>query len=118
MGAMLYAIEAGGHVVFYGTDTAVLLEETWHGFRQRKMRFDVVILDHTYAPDQPGSDHMSAYQVIEHARRMRAEGVLDGRGRVFAIHIAPEGNPTHDHLTPFANQHGYDVAYDGLVLRV
>ena len=40
MGAMLYAIEAGGHVVFYGTDTAVLLEETCHVFRQRKMRFD------------------------------------------------------------------------------
>lgn len=36
MAAMLYAIEAGGHVVFYSTDAAVLLEETWHVFRERK----------------------------------------------------------------------------------
>jgi phosphoribosyl 1,2-cyclic phosphate phosphodiesterase len=29
MGAMLYAIEANGRGVFYGTDTATLFEETW-----------------------------------------------------------------------------------------
>ena len=74
MGAMLYAIETEGRSIFYGTDTATLFEQTWQAFRQYKMRFDIVILDHTYGPDQPGSDHLSAHQVIEHANRMRAEG--------------------------------------------
>jgi phosphoribosyl 1,2-cyclic phosphate phosphodiesterase len=118
MGAMLYAIEANGRAVFYGTDTAALFEQTWQVFRERNMRFDVVILDHTYGPEQPGGDHMNAKQVIEHADRMRAEGVLDGLSRVFATHIAHEGNPAHDDLEAFAKEHGYEVAYDGLAISL
>ena len=118
MGAMLYAIEAEGRSVFYGTDTATLFEQTWQAFRRRQMRFDVVILDHTYGPDQHGSDHLSAHQFIEHANRMRAEGVLGADSRVFATHIAHEGNPAHPDLTAFANKHGYEVAFDGLTLKI
>ena len=118
MGAMLYAIEAAGCSVFYGTDTAPLFDQTWQTFRQQKMRFDVVILDHTYGPEQPGTDHLSAHQVIEHANRMRSEGLVGSHARVFATHIAHEGNPAHPDLAEFAKQHGYQVAYDGLVLKV
>jgi phosphoribosyl 1,2-cyclic phosphate phosphodiesterase len=118
MGAMLYAIEADGCAVFYGTDTATLFEQTWQAFRQYKMRFDVVILDHTYGPEQPGRDHLSAHQVIEHANRMRSEGVLGPSGRIFATHIAHEGNSAHTDLSAFAKHHGYEVAYDGLVLTI
>ncbi|MBI5354486.1 MAG: hypothetical protein HZB50_17740 [Chloroflexi bacterium] len=118
MGAMLYAVESDGCCMFYGTDTATLLEQTWRGFHQFKMRFNVVILDHTYGPDQPGSDHLSAHQVIEHVARMRNEGLLTENSRVFATHIAHEGNPAHPELAKFAAQHGYEIAYDGLVLEV
>ena len=116
MGAMLYSIEANTRAVFYGTDTAALLEETWQAFRKHRMQFDVVILDHTYGPEQSGDDHLSAHQVIEHAERMRAEGMLARGARIFATHIAHEGNPPHPELEAFAEQHGYEVAYDGLVL--
>ena len=118
MGAMLYAIEAAGCAVFYGTDTATLFEQTWQTFRQHKMRFDVVVLDHTYGPEQLGTDHLSARQVIEHANRMRAEGVLGPHARLFATHIAHEGNPAHPDLAAFAKEHGYEVAYDGLVVPI
>jgi phosphoribosyl 1,2-cyclic phosphate phosphodiesterase len=115
---MLYSIEANGGAVFYGTDSATLFEETWQAFREHKMRFDAVILDHTYGPEQPGSDHLNAHQVIEHANRMRPEGVLGDHGRVFATHIAHEGNPAHPDLVAFAKKHGYEVAYDGLIVRI
>src|SRR5260370_4111276 len=59
MGAMLYAIEAAGRAIFYGTDTAPLLEHTWEAFRRHKMRFNVVVLDHTYGPEQRGDDHLN-----------------------------------------------------------
>ena len=52
MGEMLYAIEANGRAIFYGTDTGPLFQKTWQVFRGRKMRFDVVILDHTMAPNK------------------------------------------------------------------
>lgn len=118
MGAMLYAVEADGRSLFYGVDTAALPEPVWRAFHDRQMRFDVVILDHTYGPNQEGSDHLSARQVIEHVARMRAEGLLAPHGRAFATHIAHEGNPAHPELVEFAGQHGYEVAYDGLVVEV
>jgi phosphoribosyl 1,2-cyclic phosphate phosphodiesterase len=114
---LLYAVEAGGGSIFYGTDTAKLPEETWQAFHRRKLRFDIVILDHTYGPDEPGSDHLSARQVIEHVARMREEHLLADRARVFATHIAHEGNPAHPELADFAARHGYEVAYDGLTVR-
>lgn len=113
---LLYAIAAGGESIFYGTDTATLPEETWQTFHRHKLRFDIVILDHTYGPEEPGSDHLSARQVIEHVVRMREERLLADRARIFATHIAHEGNPAHPELADFAARHGYEVAYDGLTV--
>ena len=117
-GALLYAITSNGRGIFYGTDTAALFEETWQAFHQYEMRFDLVVLDHTYGPDEPGGDHLSAHQVAEHTKRLREEGILKDNGRVFATHIAHEGNPVHPELVEFASQHGYEVAYDGLRITV
>jgi len=117
-GASLYAIEKDGCSIFYGTDTAEFLDETWHAFRDHELCFDLVILDHTYGPDEPGSDHLSARQVAEHTRRMREEGILEEDGRVFATHIAHEGNPSHEELSAFAKQNGYEIAYGGLLLSI
>ena len=115
-GAYLYAIERDGCHIFYGTDTAEFLDDTWQAFDDLKLAFDLVVLDHTYGPDEPGSDHLSAHQVADHTQRMRAEGILKADGRVFATHIAHEGNPDHDALSEFAKAHGYEIAYDGLVV--
>jgi phosphoribosyl 1,2-cyclic phosphate phosphodiesterase len=111
---LLYAVETGERSVFYGTDTATLSEETWRAFHQLGVRFDLVILDHTYGPDEPGSDHLSARQLIDHVDRMRDEGVLAKGGQAYATHIAHEGNPPHPELEDFAAQHGYKIAHDGL----
>jgi phosphoribosyl 1,2-cyclic phosphodiesterase len=113
---LLYAVEADGRSIFYGTDTATLPEETWQGFHRQGLRFDLVILDHTYGPKEPGTDHLSARQLIAHAARMREERLLAQGARVFATHIAHEGNPAHPELVDFATEHGYEVAYDGLTI--
>jgi phosphoribosyl 1,2-cyclic phosphate phosphodiesterase len=113
---LLYSVEGGGRSIFYGTDTATLPEETWQALHRCKLRFDVVILDHTYGPDEPGSDHLSAQQFIEHVGRMREEGLLTDTARAFATHIAHQGNPVHPDLADFAARHGYEVAYDGLTV--
>jgi len=117
IGALLFAIEVDGHSIFYGTDTAVLAEETWQAFRQYDMHFDLVILDHTYGPDELGRDHLSAHQFIEHVERMRYEDILKESGRAFATHIFHEGNPIHTELSKYALRHGYEIAYDGLIVN-
>lgn len=114
---LLYAIETDEQCVFYGTDTAMLPEETWQGFRCYDMRFDVAILDHTYGPGMPSTDHLSADGFIETVARMHAEGILTRNARVFATHISHEGNPPHPELAAFAAKHGYEIAYDGLIVE-
>ncbi len=74
--ALLYAIQAEGRSIFYGTDTAALPEETWQRLKNYNFRFDLVILDHTYGPDEAGSDHLSAHQFIEHIARLREADLL------------------------------------------
>jgi phosphoribosyl 1,2-cyclic phosphate phosphodiesterase len=113
---LLYAIQTKDRCIFYGTDTAVLPEETWQGMQLRKFHFDLVILDHTYGPEEVGSDHLSAQQTIEHITRMREDGLLSDQARAYATHIAHEGNPPHPQLSAFAAKHGYEIAYDGLIV--
>jgi phosphoribosyl 1,2-cyclic phosphate phosphodiesterase len=114
--SLLYAIKTEDRCIFYGTDTAILPEETWHGLERLNWRFDLVILDHTYGPEQVGSDHLSAHQLIEHLTRMRAENMLSKHAQAFATHIAHEGNPPHPQLSAFAADHGYEIAFDGLTI--
>jgi phosphoribosyl 1,2-cyclic phosphate phosphodiesterase len=113
---LVFAVEGQGRSIFYGVDTAALTEETWRGFHQHNLRFDMVILDHTYGSGVPGTDHLSADQFIEHIARMREEGLLTHAARAFATHISHEGNPPHPELAEFAARHGYEIAYDGLAV--
>lgn len=116
MEPLLYAIESREHSIFYGTDTAPLPEETWQAFHKYNLRFSLVILDHTYGPDERGGDHLDSHQFVEHIGRMREEGLVTKQARFFATHIAHEGNPVHPQLVEYAAQHGYEVAYDGLTV--
>ena len=118
MESLLYAVQDEALTLFYGTDTAALQEVVWDGFHQFKLCFDLVILDHTYGPEEDGGDHLSAHQLIQHADRMRREGLLAEHARILATHIAHEGNPPYPELSEFALQHGYEIAYDGLTLNI
>jgi phosphoribosyl 1,2-cyclic phosphate phosphodiesterase len=118
LGAMLYAVEANGRSIFYGTDTDALPEAAWQALSRLKLRFDLVILDHTYGQNKQANDHMSAGQVIEHFARMRVEGLLAPNARSFATHIAHDANPAHPELVGLARQQGYEIAFDGLTLEL
>jgi phosphoribosyl 1,2-cyclic phosphate phosphodiesterase len=113
---LLYAVSDGKQTVFYGIDTAVISEETWQGFHQHNLQFDIVILDHTYGPGFSRGDHLDATQFIQHIQRMKEEGLLSDNADIFATHISHEGNPPHHDLTRFAALNGYKIAYDGLVI--
>ena len=124
---LLYAIEAGdagdpgargGRAVFYGVDTAALPEDTWGALRRHGLRFDLVVLDHTYGPDAGQTDHLNARHFAAHVVRMREEGLLAPGARVLAHHIAHETNPPHPELVAAAAHHGYEVAYDGLIISI
>jgi len=118
LGAMLYAVEANGRCIFYGTDTDALPEAHWEALSRLNLRFDLVVLDHTYGRAKLASDHMSAGQVIEHFARLRSQGLLAPNARTFATHIAHDANPAHPELVELARQDGYEIGYDGLTLEL
>lgn len=114
--SLLFSITENGFLVFYGTDTDTLPEETWNGFHKNKLQFNIVILDHTYGHNIFGSDHLNANKFIEHMQRMKAENLLAENARILATHISHEGNPPHKILSEFAAKNGYEIAFDGLVI--
>ncbi len=114
--SLIYSVEEDGFSVLYATDTDNLPEATWQAFHEKGMMFDVVILDHTYGPNAYSGGHLSAERVIQHIQRMKVEGLVQEGVRFFATHFSHEGNPVHEVLSAFAQQHGYEIAYDGLGL--
>ena len=114
--SLLYTVTEDNHTLFYGTDTDILPEETWKAFRDKQLQFDIVVLDHTYGPNIKGEGHLNADQFVEQVQRMRDENLLKKKARIFATHISHEGNPIHSELVRYAKKHGYEVAYDGLII--
>ena len=119
-GFLLYSITQGDHAVFYGTDTSVLSEAVWEHLQRARIRFDAVMLDHTYGIgfESRPADHLASKDVAAHADRFREYGLLKDNGVVYATHLSHEGNLEHDELDVYARGHGYRVAYDGLRLRL
>lgn len=114
--AMLYLIEREGRVIFYGTDTGEMPEETWDALASFGKPCDMVALDHTFGYQGRSTGHMNTEQFLEQVARLRETGVVANHTRVFATHIAHHSNPTHPEMVAAASQHGYEVAYDGLTI--
>jgi len=112
----LWSITDNFFSLLYATDTDTMPEATWNGFHEKNLRFNVVVLDHTYGPDTDGKDHLNANRFVQQIQRMRAEQLLDSRARILATHLSHEGNPPHAELSEYAAQFGYEIAYDGLVI--
>jgi len=112
--SVLYLITEGGKTAFYGTDTDSLSEEVWKYFTDNHVLLDFVIFDHTYGLDADSGGHLNANRFIEHIQKLKHGGLLKPDSRILATHISHEGNPTHDKLSEFAHNNGYEIAFDGL----
>ena len=114
--SLLWAVTENDFTLFYGTDTDLLLAETWKAFREKNLKFNVVVLDHTYGPGTDGGGHLNAEKFVQQIQRMKAEHFLADYARILATHISHEGNPPHAELSEYAARFGYEIAYDGLVI--
>ena len=116
--SLLYAISDGAGSIFYGNDTGAIDDRVWETLKAHQVRFDVVVLDHTYGLKSESPSHMNSPIVVQTIARMRAEGLLRPGARCFANHIGHHSNPVHPKLVEIAAMHGYEVAYDGLTIEV
>jgi phosphoribosyl 1,2-cyclic phosphate phosphodiesterase len=116
--ALLHAVERDGRRLFYATDTGTLPSEVWITLASEGWVFDVVAMDHTFGTMGRSGGHLNGEQFREHIAAMKQHGLLHENSRIFATHIAHHSNPLHDELVAMAARHGYEVAFDGLVVNV
>jgi phosphoribosyl 1,2-cyclic phosphate phosphodiesterase len=115
---LLYAIERAGRALFYATDTGALPDAAWAVLADWGGQFDAVVLDHTFGMKARSNGHNNADQFVETVARLRAGGHLAPDCRILAHHLGHHSNPDHDALSRYAAARGYEVAYDGLTVRV
>jgi phosphoribosyl 1,2-cyclic phosphate phosphodiesterase len=112
---LFYDVDDGQHSFLYATDTGSFPAETWQALQGRS--FDVVILEETMGYGTY-SQHIGFDTFIEHAQRMRAEGMLRPGGRFIAHHMSHSGNPVHEKVEAVLQPYHIEVAYDGLCINI
>ena len=112
----VFLITRGGRTVLYGTDLLDMREEGYAVLQGRTI--DVLILDQTYGEGRNAGGHLDAGGVRTIIGRLREMGAVGDATRAYATHISHEGNGTHRQMRALARAHGYDVAYDGLIVTI
>ena len=113
--ALFYSVEDGQHAFLYATDSGPFSADTWQALAGKS--FDVIIMEETMGTGK-SSSHQGLDSFLEHAQRMRAEGMLRPGGRLIAHHLSHTANPTHEKLEAILCPHGVEVAYDGLEISL
>lgn len=116
--ALLYSISDGTNGVFYGADTSIIDDSVWRDVAARGARYDLIVLDHTYGIGQPSTDHLAADDVADCAAMLRERGILRPAGRILATHLSHEATAGEASLESFAAAHGYELAWDGLRIKL
>ncbi len=116
--AVLVGVQDAHAAYLHAYDSGPFGDDAWALLRRH--RFDAVALDATVGdqPDYNTRDHMNAAQTVDHARRLREEGILKPDGVALATHFVHQSSGTHESLAARYEPHGLMVAYDGLRLSL
>ena len=114
-----FAFEKGGKRIFYGTDGAWVLYDTFRWMWQKK--FDLMVLDGTVG-DYNGDFRIGEHNSIPMLRLMipsfRETGVIGENSLVYLTHLAPSLHRPHAETVRICQKFGADVAFDGLHLKI
>jgi phosphoribosyl 1,2-cyclic phosphate phosphodiesterase len=117
MEPMLFAIEWHGKRLFYGTDTSALAEETWPRLAALGWTFDLVVFDHNDGFLRPVSPtHMGSEGMLREIECMRSLRIISPATRILGTHLGHHSNGPHSVESARAAEHGYQLAWDGLVI--
>lgn len=116
---MLFAIEKDGRALLWGSDTSILPDDVWPRVAAAGWHFDVVVFDHNDGFARHASEtHMGSGAVRAEFARMKQLGLVDEATRLFGTHLGHHSNSTHEVESARAREHGYDIAWDGLVVDI
>lgn len=116
---MLFAIEESGRRLLWGSDTTSLPADTWPRIAALGWTFDVVVFDHNDGFTRDVSPtHMGSEGGLREMARMRELGIVNDDTRFIGTHIAHHSNSIHEVEDAKAQELGYRIAYDGLVVEI
>ncbi len=114
-GSVLYLIEKDNKKMLYATDTTLLSDNAYKVLENKKL--DLLILDQTYGNVENCGGHLNEKQFIETLSKMQSLNIITKTTKIYATHISHEGNPPHEEMQKRCKALGYNVAYDGLIIK-
>lgn len=114
-----YALQKGDRRLFYGTDGAWFLSETFNYLRDK--RFDFFVFDGTVG------DYDGDYRIFEHNSipmlrtmlpTLRRKNVFAPDALLYLTHLAPSLHLPHDETVALLRADGLHVAFDGERLSI
>ena len=118
---MLHLFGRGGRWLLLGHDTGIFPEPTWDFLRQWAAsghRLDVALLDCTNGPLPGRRNHMGIPANTDVREDLLRSGIARPDTRLILTHFSHNGGLLHDELEAQAGPLGFEVAYDGMEVRV
>ncbi len=113
----IYAVTDGERWLLYANDTGTLPEWTLEQIRTMGICFHAVSMD-CGRGTLPGDGHMGVRENIELRDRLREMGAVYEDTKYYLNHLSHMSGIIHDELQELMEPEGFDVAYDGMAVRV
>lgn len=114
-----YLIEDGKNCVYYGTDGAWIMYDTYYYLRQKKL--DICIMDATvgdYEGDFRVAEHNSIPMIRLMLKSFYASKICNEQTRIILSHIAPSLHESHETEQLRLKEEKMELAYDGLEIEL
>lgn len=115
-GSLLYVISQNNKNIFYATDTPTLTEKALK--QLSGIKFDVIIMDHTFGNVEYSFSHLNEKLFIEQIEKLREMNCIDCNTQIYGTHISHDGMGYHEVIEKRAISNGYNIAYDGMELDI
>jgi phosphoribosyl 1,2-cyclic phosphate phosphodiesterase len=115
-----YIIEHGGKTMLYAHDTGFFLEETKEYLKKSGVKFDFVSLDCTEGTSEIHYEHhMNIERNIITKQMLLDNKNVHENTKIVLSHFAHGGkNTLYEDMKRVGEQHGFGVAYDGMMVEI
>ncbi len=112
----IYVIQIGNSTLLYGHDSGYFPEESWEKLVDYK--FDGVILDCTFGPEDCRTGHMGLPANVDIKDRLIGAGAAHEDTKFIVTHFSHNMKLMHEEMEELAKSHGFITAYDGLEIEI
>lgn len=115
---VIYMIGKGAKTLLYANDTGYFPDETWAYLEQKRPYFDFISLDCTCGLKDCRDGHMGIRTCTESKERLINMGCADEKTVFCLHHFSHNCLAGYDEMVPIAQQKGFLVSYDGMVVEL